>query len=242
MGNSITAIEEFDFKPGRIISKKYEVLSKLGGGWEAEVYLVRELGTNIERAAKFFFPHRNSGGKVLNRYARKLHKLRGCPALIRYHTKETIQFKKEEVTYLVSDYVEGELLSDFLKRQPGKRIPDFQAVHLLHALTLGLEPIHRLKDYHGDLHSENVIIRRHGLGFDLKFLDLYHWGRATNKDFQDEIVDVIKIFYDSLGGKRYYAKQRPAIKEICCGLKRSLILKKFRTITKLREHLETMSW
>ena len=49
-------IDRFDFKEGRVLARKYEVLSKLGGGWEAEVYLLRELSTGIERAAKFFYP------------------------------------------------------------------------------------------------------------------------------------------------------------------------------------------
>ena len=54
-------ISSFDFQPGRSLAKKYEVLSKLGQGWEGEVYLLRETSTGIERAAKFFFPQRAIG-------------------------------------------------------------------------------------------------------------------------------------------------------------------------------------
>jgi hypothetical protein len=32
------------------------------------------------------------------------------------------------------------------------------------------------------------------------------------------------------------------IKHICRGLKRSLILSRFRTISQLRRHLETLEW
>lgn len=49
-------IESFDLKPGRILARKYEILSRLGGGWEGEVYMIREKNTHIERAAKLFFP------------------------------------------------------------------------------------------------------------------------------------------------------------------------------------------
>ncbi len=35
-------LRSFDFEPGRILAGKYEVLSRLGGGWEGEVYRVRE--------------------------------------------------------------------------------------------------------------------------------------------------------------------------------------------------------
>ena len=44
-------IEAFDFKPGRRIANKYEILKKIGSGWEGEVYKILELRTGIERAA-----------------------------------------------------------------------------------------------------------------------------------------------------------------------------------------------
>ena len=235
-------IQKFHFRPGTILAKKYEVVSLLGSGWESEVYMIRELGTRIERAAKIFFPHRNESARVATRYARKLHKLRNCPILIQYHTKEEIEYKGAKVSMLVSEYVEGEVLSSFLKRQRRKRISVFQGVHLLHALAVGLEPIHKLREYHGDLHSDNIIIKRHGLGFDLKLLDFFDWGRYDKENAQADMLDAIKVFYDSIGGQKYYSKHPKEVKDICCGLRRSLIVNKFRNFSRLREHLETMSW
>ena len=150
------SIDTFSFVPGRILAKKYEVIGKLGEGWEGEVYLVRELITGIERAAKFFFPQRNPKNAAVRFYANKLHKLRHCPILIQYLTQETIMFQKIAVTFLVSDYVEGELISVFLARQPGKRLSAIQGLHLLHALASGIENIHHMGEYHGDLHMDNI--------------------------------------------------------------------------------------
>ena len=240
--NGLPKIEEFDFKPGRVVAGKFEIVAKLGEGWEGEVYTVREKNTKIIRAAKFFFPHRNIRGRTSTKYAKKLHKLRDCPILIQYHTQEQITVRKNQVLFLVSDYVEGELLSDFLKRQRGKRISVFQGVHLLHSLAKGLESIHAHHEYHGDLHAENIIISRHGLSFDLQLFDLFHWGRASKENIQDDICDSIRIFYDAIGSHKFYASHPQEVKEICCGLKRSLILSKFRTATKLKQHLERMHW
>lgn len=237
-----TRITSFDFSPGRMIGRKYEVVSQLGAGWEGEVYKVREKNTGIERAAKLFFPQRNLRNKTSNLYARKLHKLYHCPIVIQYHAEEEIIFRKTPVTVLVSEFVEGELLSEFLKRQPGKRLTPFQALNLLHRLTLGLESIHLAKEYHGDLHSENIIISRYGLNFELKLLDLFHWNAPKKENMQDDITSAIQIFHQSLGGAKWYAKQPPEVKKICLGLKHSLILKKFPRIALLREHLETMRW
>jgi serine/threonine protein kinase len=235
-------IDEFGFQPGRVLARKYEVINLLGTGWEGEVYLVRELATGIEHAAKFFYPQRNLRNRNLSRYAKKLHILRHCPILIKYHTQETITFRGEPISFLVSDYVEGQILEDFIKQQPGKRLDYFQGLHLLHELATGMESVHHMNEYHGDLHTGNIIIRRTGIGFDVKLLDLYHWSAPKKENIQDDVVDLVRIFYDVLGGQKFYARQPQEIKDIICGLKRGMILKKFRTAGHLRDYLETFEW
>jgi serine/threonine protein kinase len=235
-------IKRFAFEPGTVVADKYEIVAQIGTGWESEVYLLRECSTGIERAAKFWYPHRNPGNRAVRFYARKLHKLRHCSILIQYHTQETIIYRDLPVRFLVSEYVEGELLSSFLARQPGRRVPVFQALHLLHALATGIEKIHNLREYHGDLHDENVIVRRYGLSFDLKLVDMFHWGPPSPENIHEDVCNLVRIFYDSIGGAKHYPKHPPEVKAICCGLKRSLILSKYRTAGQLRQYLETMQW
>lgn len=235
-------VESFDLQVGDVLLNKYEVASHLGRGWEGEVYLVREIGTGIERAAKFFFPHRNPRNRTLTYYAKKLHLLRHCPILIQYHTHEVVDYDGIPVTFAISEYVEGEPLSEFLARQPGKRLDPFQGLHLLHALAIGIESIHNLREYHGDLHTDNIIVRRAGLGFEVKLLDLYRWRAPKRINIQDDVCDLVRIFYDAVGGRERYSRQPPEVKAICCGLRRSLILKKFSTAGQLRQRLETMQW
>ena len=235
-------IDSFNLPPGRIIAKKYEIKSLLGAGWESEVYLVREVTTGIERTAKFFFPQRNLHDRALKFYARKLHKLRKCPIVIQYSTQDVFIYRRFPISFLVSEFVEGELLSTYLNRQPGKRLLPFKALHLLYALACGIECIHSAGEYHGDLHTENIIVQRVGLRFELKLLDMYHWGAPSAENIRDDVIDLIRIFYDALGGKKHYANLPHEIKDICCGLKRSLITGKFRTAGKLRDYLESMYW
>jgi serine/threonine protein kinase len=235
-------VDSFDLRPGRRLAAKYEVVASLGTGWEGEVYKIREVSTGIERAAKFFFPQRNPNNRTLTWYAKKLHKLRHCPIVIQYQTQERIVFRRHPITFLVSEYVEGELLSTFLRRQPGQRLSVFQGLHLLHALAAGIESIHALREYHGDLHTDNVIVRRYGLGFNLKLVDMFRWQMPKLQNIQDDVVDLIKIFHEAVGGLRHYARLPREAKQIICGLKRSLILKKFRTAGHLRRYLETLQW
>ena len=180
-------IDAFDFQPGRVLASKYEVVSRLGAGWEGEVYVLREIRTGIDRAAKFFFPHRNIKDKTANFYARKLHKLRGCPILIQYHTQEVISFRRMSITVLISEFVEGELLSRFLARQPGHKLSVFEAMHLLHLLASGVERIHQLGEYHGDLHDDNIIVVRQGISFNIKLIDMFHWGAPTPANILDDV-------------------------------------------------------
>jgi len=232
----------FGLAPDTLLAGKYRVVARLGGGWEGEVYLVRERGTGIERSAKIFHPRRNPGNRAVRFYARKLHKLRRCPILIRYHAQEQVEIGDDLLTMLVSDYVDGEILSDFLKRQPGGRLDAFQAMHLLHALASGIAVIHDAGEYHGDLHEDNVLVSRRGLGFDVKLVDLYHWGKPSAANIQEDVLNLVRLLHTAVGGPKRYANQPPEVKEICRGLRRGLILERFRTAGHLKRHLEGMEW
>lgn len=235
-------ITEFDFATGRVLAGKYEVIERLGKGWEGEVYRLRELATSIERAAKFFYPHRNVGDRTIKFHARKLARLAQCPILIRYYTHDQIRYRGHTVKFLVSELFEGEQLAHFIKRQPRKRLTPFEGLHLLHTLASGLEQIHEVGEYHGDLHDGNIMIQRRGIHFDVKLVDLYRWHGTAAENIREDVIDMIRVFYDAVGGKKVYASLPPEVKWICAGLKRSLITQRFRSAGDLRWHLEHMHW
>lgn len=235
-------IEEYNFETGRSLGGRYTVIEKLGAGWEGEVYKVQELHTGIMRAAKLFYPHRNDRLKVSTRYARKLNKLASCPIVMNYHTQEILTIRGHKVACLVSEFIEGEILSEFVKRHRGGRVGYFQGLHLLYALALGVESIHINGEYHGDLHLDNIIIKRAGLGFDLKVIDMHHWGDSKKDNRDEDIIKMIHLFYECLGGPKTYKCHPKEIKDIIKGLKRGLILQEFKTVSHLRVHLETLNW
>lgn len=235
-------IDSFKLETGRLLAGKYVVDSLLGAGWEGEVYKVIERKTGAPRAAKLFFPHRNEGDRAVSLYARKLERLRSCPIILKYHHSEEVTVRDMWVTALVSEFVEGELLEKFIQRQPGRRLPPFEALTLLHTIASGLECVHKMREYHGDMHVGNILVRRIGIGFDARIVDMYDWGKPSAANIQEDVFNLVRILYDMVGGARHYAKQPPEIKAICLGLKRSLIGRKFKTTHALREHLQTFEW
>jgi len=234
--------EGYNLQPGRTLGGRYEVLSLLGIGWEGEVYKVREIRTGIERGAKLYFPERDPRGRALLRYAHKLNKLKTCPIVIQYHHQDVCRIRGRKVEFLVSDYVDGEMLSSYIARQRGKRLPAFEALHALHALARGVESIHHLGEYHGDIHSDNVIIRRAGIGFDVKILDFFDLGSPSREKIQADVFDLVYTLYEMIGAAAGYAKAGPEIRQVVKGLKRGLIRKRFRTAGQLREGIENLRW
>jgi serine/threonine protein kinase len=238
-GQRAAKIASFDLAPGQRIGDTYRVEEFLGGGLEGEVYRVTELQTRVRRAAKLFYPQQNQGNRAARAYAQKLDRLRHCPIVIQYHHAETLAVGRTPVTCLVSEYVDGILLSDFVAAHPGRRLPPFKALHLLYALARGLEQIHACQEYHGDLHGGNILVRPRGIFFEVRLVDFHHLGQPSAAHRRDDIVDLAHLLYDMAGGRRHYARQPHAVKAICRGLRRDLIKQAFPTAGHLRRHLES---
>jgi len=239
MASRIAKIFSFDLAPGDIIGGKYRVEAPLGSGLEGEVYRVTELRTRVRRAAKLFYPQENLRNAAARRYAQKLDRLSACPILIQYHHAEYLSVQGCLVTCLISDYVDGILLSRFAAAEPGRRIQPFKALHVIYPLVCGLEQIHAAGEYHGDIHSDNILVRPRGIFFNVKLVDFYDRGSPSAAQRRRDVIDLIRLLHEITGGRRHYARQPAAIKSICRGLRRDLIRQSFPTVTRLRRHLET---
>lgn len=240
--SKLPRIRSFQFSPGRVIAGRYVVHELLGAGWEGEVYSVVERRTGIPRAAKLFFPHRNPRDSNVLRQAKKLDRLRDCPIIIQYHHSEELRHRGHRVTVLISELVEGVLLEEFVRSQRSRRLQPFEALHLIYAIICGIEEIHNRGEYHGDLHDGNVLVRRKGIGFQVKLLDFFHRGGSWRQSRALDVVECVRLLYDAVGGRARYASQPPEIKSICLGLRTDLIRRRFPTAGRLRAHLESFDW
>lgn len=232
----------YDLKKGKLLGRSYRVIDFIGNGWEGEVYKVEERQTGIVRAAKLFYRRKGNGDAPHIHYAKKLNKLRSCPIIMQYHFQDVIYIDKKKVDFLISDFVDGEVLSAYIAKQKGKRLLPFEALHLLYALAQGVEHIHFLGDYHGDIHSDNIIVKKKGLGFSVHLIDFLHLGRPTKDKIQQDVYDLINIFYEMIGGASRYRFCSANIKAIIMGRKHHLIKQRFNTAGHLRLFLENLDW
>jgi serine/threonine protein kinase len=237
-----SAVKRFDFPTGRTVAGKYVIERLLGSGWEGEVYAIIERNTGIRRAAKFYYPHRDPLGKAAITYARKLDALRHCTILMQYHHQEVAYVKKKRVVVVISELVEGKKLSEFLQDQPDHRLSTFEALHVLHGLAKGIAPIHARGEYHGDIHDANIMIRRSGIGFDVKLLDFFDLGKPSKSKVRKDVLNLIEVFHATVGGRPAYAGQPKVVKDIIRGLKDSLILARFQSAGDIARHLEALQW
>lgn len=204
---------------------------------------MEELETGIVRAVKLFYRHRYADrSRPHITYAKKLNRLKSCPIVIQYHHRDTLQIRREHVEFLVSDFVDGEVLKNFIDRQRGQRVQPFEALHLFYALVQGVEHIHFLGEYHGDIHSENIMIKRRGMSFDVHLIDLMHLGKGTRARIQQDVYDLVAVLYEMIGGERFYRSMPNNIKKIILGRKKNLINRQFKMAGHLRLFLENLDW
>jgi len=232
----------FDLQPGQTLGRNYFILEWLGRGWEGEVYKVEERRTGIVRAAKIFYPIKRTKASWLHKYARKLYTLRSCPIVMQYHHRDIARVGRVQAEIMVSEFIEGILLSDYVIQQPGKRLPPFEALHLLYSLALGVEQIHYLGEYHGDIHTKNIMVRRRGVRFEVHLIDFFDLGRSSGYRIRQDVYDLIAVLYDIIGGADRYRTAPAIIKQIVKGRKHSLIRQQFKTAGQLRLALENLAW
>jgi hypothetical protein len=106
----------------------------------------------------------------------------------------------------------------------------------------GIAPIHARGEYHGDIHDDNIMIRRQGINFEVKLLDFFDLGRPTRGKIHKDVLNLVEVFHVIVGGRDKYARQPKVVKDIIRGGKDSLVLERFQSAGDIQRHLETLTW
>ena len=160
---------------GKVVDK-YRFVKKLGGGAFGAVYQAEHIRLGKSFAVKVLHPHIASEVGIIERFKREAESLSKLnhPNIVQvsdFDSADGIGF------YLVLEWLDGDALSDILKKRV--RLPIHEVVDLFEQLLSGLQEAHNQGIVHRDLKPANVMVIPTGAKPVLKILD---FGIAAMKD------------------------------------------------------------
>ena len=146
------------FQPDQVVSGRYRVLRKIGGGGMADVYLCEDLTLGRRVALKVLLQRFLDDPKFVERFRREAKAAAGLnhPNLVSIYDWGEV----DGTYFIVMEYVEGETLKDLVRRQG--RLGGNEAVRISLQLLAALEFAHRTGIVHRDIKPQNVMLDRDG--------------------------------------------------------------------------------
>ncbi len=154
---------------GQTLFNRYLVIRQLGEGGMGQVWLVRHLELDCERALKFIMPQFSFDAEVHHRFAREARMMAGFqhPNVVVVHDARL----GSNAGFIEMEYIRGQSLNQILK--PGVPMPLDWTARVLEQLCDVLQTAHEGKIVHRDLKPGNLMLvadRPRGKEF-LKVLD-----------------------------------------------------------------------
>lgn len=152
---------------GRKIAGRYEIVRHIGRGGMQEVFYAKDVILDIGVALKTPQP-----GQATSRFKKSAI----ISAMVNHHNvAKTLDYLEEgDEFFLIEEYVEGETLSQKLKRFG--YLDPHMAAHVFHHLAKGVQESHRVGVIHRDLKPSNVMTTS---GVNIHELKITDFGIAT---------------------------------------------------------------
>ncbi|MFO0595747.1 MAG: protein kinase [Myxococcaceae bacterium] len=154
-------------KPDQVIAGKYRIISRLGSGGMALVYLAEQLGVGKQLAIKFLEPAPDDESRI----PRFLREAKVGLAVQHPGAAQVLDLGRDEDgrLFLCFELVEGEDLREILKREGRMTFREAREVTLQIAQVLAFA--HERGIVHRDVKPENIRVRRDLAGPHVKMLD-----------------------------------------------------------------------
>ncbi|WP_372364635.1 protein kinase [Candidatus Uabimicrobium sp. HlEnr_7] len=179
----------------------YEILGELGRGGMGVVYKAKHKFTEKVVALKVLLTE-DSSEKEIKRFIREA-KL--TTALKHRNIVATFNYGEDPAPYISMEYVEGQTLSDFLKRKKGK-LSQREATKLFLQICEGVAHAHEQKVIHRDLKPGNILIDKQGV---IKVMD---FGLA--KEFRFKEDEVLSVKGELIGTPQYMSPEQASTKQV----------------------------
>ena len=150
MGSSSVAVKAGDTLEGR-----YRIIKPVGEGGMGTVYLAEHMLIKRKVAIKILLPELATDTQVVERF---MNEARAAGAIGHPHIVESTDmgFTRDEVPFIVFEYLEGTLLTDEIYRVRG--LPPRRALRIATQIASALHAAHSAGIIHRDLKSDNVFL------------------------------------------------------------------------------------
>lgn len=136
----------------------YRVIEEVHASSRSHVYLVIDEKTNTEAVMKTPSVDKQHNPIYLERFLREEWIARRLNSP--YVLKPSIQTRKRNYSYLVTEYIKGKTLSQWMRDNPS---PCLQVVYeIVEQIAKGLLAFHRMEMLHQDLRPDNIMIDNSG--------------------------------------------------------------------------------
>lgn len=139
---------------GRVLAERYRIVRPLGEGGMGAVYEGIQLDLERRVALKLLHPRLAADARLHARFEREA---RLAARLQHPHLVQVTDFGVHEgEPFMVMEYVDGETLRDFLRRQPEVALE--RALEIVCPVLRALAVVHEAEVVHRDIKPENVLL------------------------------------------------------------------------------------
>jgi serine/threonine-protein kinase len=187
---------------GYLVAGRYELVRPLGAGAMGSVHQAIDRRLDKLVAVKILNPQFSRSPNVIMRFQREA---KATAKLRQENICDVTDFgqTKEGLSFLVMELLEGETLSERLKRQ--QKLPTAEALEITFQILSGLEVAHTQGVVHRDLKPGNIVLTRFGDG--RVWVKLIDFGIAKLLDDKDSLEGTVT---GTVIGTSYYMSPEQA--------------------------------
>ncbi|PNZ30299.1 Ser/Thr protein kinase [Staphylococcus petrasii] len=153
---------------GKLISERYKVLDKLGGGGMSIVYLAEDTILHRKVAIKAISIPQNEKDETMRRFEREVN---NATQLIHNNIVEVYDVdEEEECFFLIMEYIDGPTLSEYIHSHGPLSIDT--AINFIEQILQGVQQAHEKRIVHRDIKPQNILIDKN------KTLKIFDFGIA----------------------------------------------------------------
>lgn len=143
---------------GHLLSERYRIKAKIGGGGMANVYLARDIILDRDVAIKVLRLEYANDEEFIERFDREAQ---AATSLSHPNIVNIFDVGEEDhILYMVMEYVDGMTLKEYIQRYGPIQVEE--AIDIMKQITSAISHAHAYDLVHRDIKPQNILIDHHG--------------------------------------------------------------------------------